>query len=264
MNAVLAPWARPWRDASVLFVLLFGGTLAALALDHRLLGGISVWIKPLKFQVAVVMHFGTLILLARLLPAARRASQGLRWLVASSTGAALFEIGYIMLQAGRGRASHFNHETVAEYVLYIAMGVGAVVLVLAPFVMGLWLWRDHGKWLRSDPLRLAAALGMVLSALTTLVVAGFLSAHGSHWVGHAAGDAGGLPLFGWSQQVGDLRVPHFFATHGLQLVPLLGYALRRRGARGALYVAVGAAAWLALTAMVFVQALQGRPFLVLG
>lgn len=184
--------------------------------------------------------------------------------MASSTGAALFEIGYIMLQAGRGRASHFNHETVAEYALYIAMGVGAVVLVLVPLVMGLWLWRDHGRWLRSDPLRLAAALGMVLSALTTLVVAGYLSAHGSHWVGQVAGDAGGLPLVGWSQRVGDLRVPHFFATHGLQLVPLLGYALRRRGTRGALYVAVGAAAWLALTAMVFVQALQGKPFLVLG
>src|SRR5690606_10217231 len=134
---------------------------------------------------------------------------------AASTAAGLFEIGYIMLQAARGRASHFNNETVLESAMYALMGIGAVTLVVAPFIMGVWLWRDYGRNLRADPLRLAAALGLVLSAVTTLVIAGFMSSFwGSHWVGDATSDAGGLPLVGWSQQVGDLRVAHFFASHG--------------------------------------------------
>src|SRR5690606_38973715 len=101
------------------------------------------------------------------------------------------------------------------------------LLVAAPFLMGVWLWRDYGgKALRDDPLRLSAALGLVLSAVTTLVIAGYMSSvAGAHWVRNVTTDAGGLPLVGWSQQVGDLRVAHFFASHGLQFLPMLGFAL---------------------------------------
>jgi hypothetical protein len=252
-------------DASFVFAGLFLVTLGALAVDERLLNGIPVWIKPLKFQASLALHFATLVLLARLLPAARLGMRVFRAVVAVSTGAGLFEIAWIMLQAARGRASHFNEETVLEQVMYGLMGIGAVVLVAAPFLMSVWLWRDHGKALRGDPLRLAAALGLVLPAVTTLVIAGYMSSiAGAHWVGNVTTDAGGLPLVGWSQRVGDLRVAHFFASHGLQFLPLLGWALRRRGRAGSRAVLGATLAWLAFTAAVFVQALAGRPFLDLG
>lgn len=257
--------AQPWVDASWVMAALFLVTLGALAVDERLLNGVSVWSKPLKFQASLALHFATLALLARLLPEARRHARGFRAAVAWSTCAGLLEIAWIVLQAARGRASHFNEETVLEQVMYALMGVGALVLVAAPFLMGYWLWRDFGPGLRRDPLRLAAALGLALSAVATVVVAGYMSSiAGSHWVGNVTTDAGGLPLVGWSQRGGDLRVAHFFSSHGMQFLPLLGYALRRRGQAGSIAVVAATLAWLAFTAAVFLQALGGRPLLVLG
>lgn len=263
---VAAPATRTWIDVSFLYVGLFVVTLGALAVDERLLNGISVWIKPLKFQASLALHFATLVLLARLLPVERLATRRFRAMVTVSTAAGLFEIGWIMLQAGRGRASHFNDETILEQVMYMLMGAGAVLLVAAPFLMGVWLWRDYGgKALRDDPLRLSAALGLVLSAVTTLVVAGYMSSvAGAHWVGNVTTDAGGLPLVGWSQQVGDLRVAHFFASHGLQFLPMLGFAMRRGGRAGAHVILGATLLWLVFTAGVFLQALDGRPFLAPG
>jgi len=255
---------QPWRDAAFLFAVLFLLTLGAPLVDERLLNGISVWTKPLTFQSSLALHFATLVLLARLLPEARRRGAGLRHLVVVSTTAGLLEIAYIMLQAARGRASHFNDETAVEAFLYILMGIGAVTLVVAPFVMGLWLWQARGRELLRDPLHLGAALGLLLPAVLTAVVAGYMSGAGSHWVGDITTDAGGLPLFGWSQRAGDLRVAHFFASHGMQFLPLVGYLFRDRGRRGSAYVAMATAAWLLLTLGVFLQALQGQPFLVLS
>ena len=36
-----------------------------------------------------------------------------------------------------------------------------------------------------------------------------------------------IQLLGWSREVGDLRIPHFIATHMMQLLPLLGWLLDR-------------------------------------
>lgn len=251
---------RPWQDVAFLFGALFVITFGAYAVDERVLDGISVWIKPLKFQASLALHFATLAVLAGLLEEARRRSRTFSLIVGASVAAGLFEIAYIMLQAARGRASHFNNETALESVMYALMGVGAVILVLAPLIIGVWLLRDHGRRLRADPLRLGAALGLVVAAVSTLAVAGYMSTSGGHWVGEVATDVGGLPVFGWSQQVGDLRVAHFFSAHAMQVLPLAGLGLRNAGVRGSLYVIAGSAAYLSFTGAVFAQALLGRPF----
>lgn len=255
--------ARPWRDVTVVFAVLFVITLGAWSLDERELNGISVWIKPLKFQLSLALHFATLALLARLAPEPFRRGRIFGWIVISSVAAGLFEIFYIMLQAGRGRTSHFNDETAVEVVMYALMGIGSLVLVAAPLIMGAALLRHPGARVRREPMRLGAGLGLVLSALATVIVAGYLSTHGGHWVGGVPSDAGGLPVFGWSQQGGDLRVAHFFATHAMQVLPLVGYALRNHGPRGARLVAAAGGLYAALTAATFVQALLGQPFIAL-
>ena len=116
-----------------------------------------------------------------------------------------------------------------------------------------------------DPaLRAGLALGLVLTFVLSVVFAGYMSNTGSHFVGAAASDAGGLWPMGWSRAVGDLRVAHFFGTHAMHAVPLAGFVAGRVlparpavlatwGVRGAL----GGASALA----VFAQALAGRPFL---
>ena len=58
---------------------------------------------------------------------------------------------------------------------------------------------------------------------------------------------------GWSREVGDLRLPHFLATHALHVVPLAGLT----GNRGVVWgTALG---WTALTLWCFARALMGLP-----
>ena len=255
--------ARLWVQAALLIAVLAVPTLVAYAIDERQLNGISVWIKPLKFQASVALHLVTLAVMTSLLIERIRNGwllHGAAWL---STVMALFEIVYIMVQAARGRASHFNDETMFEVAMYAAMGVGAVVLVVTSALVGVLALRasrlDVG-----DGLKMGAWLGLIAGSLATLVVAGYLSSTGSHWVGGVASDVSGLPIVGWSTTGGDLRVSHFFATHLMQVLPLVGLLMDRRMAAQAPRVVWAVfGLWLAVVVGTFVQALVGLPLLAL-
>lgn len=240
-------------------------SLLALGLDDRLINDISVWSKPLKFQASLVMMLATLLLLLPLIEARTRAGYGvfLASLVAAIT--ANGEVFYITLQAARGRASHFNHSTPIEAAAYSVMGVGAALLVFSSLMLGVYiLLRPRPD--ASAGLRLGAGWGLVLGSVATLLTA-FPLASGEiggpgHWVGGVRSDLGGLALFGWSRTGGDLRVPHFFATHIMQALPLLGLLLDRV-APGHVRpgLALGALLSIGVVAATFLQAVSGRPFL---
>ena len=71
-------------------------------------------------------------------------------------------------------ASHFNDATRFEEIAYIPMGVGAVGLVVATFIAGLMLWR-HPHSDATPAMRLAAAGGLMLSGLASLLIAGYVA-----------------------------------------------------------------------------------------
>lgn len=236
---------------------LLAPSLIALGLDDRLLNGISVWSKPVKFQLSLVLLYGTLLLLLPLAAPTRGLARAS--LVIAATGT--FEIAYITLQAARGRASHFNDATPLEATMYSAMGAVVTVLVLAVAWIGVAIWRTRPR-AGAAGLHLGAALGLVLGALLTLVTAFVLAGNGGHWVGGTPSDVGALPLFGWSRTGGDLRVPHFFATHIMQALPVLGLVADRIAPRRATaLVWTGAAVAAVVVAATFAQAMAGRPFL---
>ena len=241
---------------------LLAPSLIALGLDERLINGVSVWSKPVKFQLSLSLMLLTVAWLLPLLPPARRASRWVRWAALATATAATLEIAYITLQAARGRASHYNADTPLETTLYAVMGVGATTIVTGAFVVGVAIWRSPPAPGRAG-LRLGAAVGLTLGAVLTLITAGILSGGGEagHWVGASRTDAGGLPLFGWSRVGGDLRVPHFFATHIMQALPLLGLAADRLAPRRAIpAVWIGAGLGVAIVVATFVQARAGLPF----
>lgn len=236
---------------------LLAPSLIALGLDDRLLNAVSVWAKPIKFQLSLTLLFGTLVLLVPLALPTRGIARACLVIVA----AAVFEIAYITLQAARGRASHFNNETPVEAMMYRGMGGAVVVLVVTVGWIGLRIWRSPPRP-GAEGLRQGAAIGLMLGAALTLVTASVLSSGAGHWVGGPATDAGGLPLFGWSRSGGDLRVPHFFATHVMQALPLLGFAADRLAPRRAApLVWAGAGISVLVVAATFAQAMAGRPFL---
>ncbi|MFM9939770.1 MAG: hypothetical protein ACKVP7_09760, partial [Hyphomicrobiaceae bacterium] len=77
-------------------------TSAALSLDGRTVNGISVWIKPLKFQASLAVQLLTVAWALRWVPEAQRRGAVMRVLAALMAYAALFEIGYIGHQASLG------------------------------------------------------------------------------------------------------------------------------------------------------------------
>ncbi len=243
---------------------LFLPSVIVAGIDDRLLNAISVWSKPIKFQLSLIVTLATLLWLLPLLSVQQLSSRLVRWAGIAVSGASTLEIFYITLQAARGRASHFNAQTPPEAMLYSLMGVGAVVLVIGCFVFGLALWRAP-RQTGQDGLRLGGAVGLMLGAVATLITAGILGSGAlsdqSHWIGGIRSDANGLPLVGWSSTGGDLRVPHFFATHLMQALPILGLlADRLRLQRPLLIISLGAIGGVVVVVATFVQALAGHSF----
>lgn len=102
---------RFWLAGAALMAALAPFTLAALLIDTRLLDGANVWAKPLKFQVSFAVHFATLAVVSARLSEAWRRGWLLSVLVPLSLISLFVEIGYMMLQAARQEASHFNVST---------------------------------------------------------------------------------------------------------------------------------------------------------
>ena len=220
--------------------------MAAYGLDDRVFQGDNIWLKPLKFHLALAVYTGTLALFAMLLPEGSFGSRRWRIYIGVVAACILAELLWIGGAAALGTGSHFNQSGVWA-ALYGVMGVAAVTLTSLSFAMGLVFWRH-----RADPLMLAVALGLVLTFVLTVPVAGTMSSGAGHLVGTPVTDAR-FPLMGWSMEVGDLRLPHFLATHAMHVVPLAGLT----GSRGAVWAT--AAGFTGLVGWCFARALMGLP-----
>jgi hypothetical protein len=272
-HAQASPRPHDWLDAlyrgqsllagvGLLLLLMMIPTFAAWLLDGRTLDGISVWIKPLKFQASLAVQFLTVAWLMLWLPPARRHTRLVSTLALSMSAAALLEIGYISHQSMLGQGSHFNLATPYTQIMYALMGAGALVLVGATGTIGWRILRDGD---RSDPMVLAAGIGLVLGSILGLVTGASLSLNQEHWVGGLRTDAAGLPIFGWSRTGGDLRVAHFFGLHMMQALPLAALLAGRLAGATATRRTIWIVAILgiALTAATYVQALMGLPLVPL-
>jgi hypothetical protein len=249
---------RAWVGATCFMIAIMIVLTPAAIYDTRLLDGVGVWEKPLKFALAIAVHFATLAILVQLLPPEIRTGSRMARLVRFSVTAAIFEIGYIIFQAARGRPSHFNFDTPFETGMYALMGVGAVYLAIVPFIVGRMIWKQGG--VTDSGYKLGAVTGLLLASVATLVVAGYMSGVAyDRWVGVPTG-AQGVPFFGWSREVGDFRPAHFVGLHAMQILPLIGLAGDRFApalARPAVWIA--AAILVLATAGLFIQALAGLP-----
>lgn len=226
--------------------------------DTRLLNGAPVWAKPAKFALSFAVMFGTLALVARRLSPQWRDGRTLRITVAVMAAAMIFEMAYMIFMAARQDASHFNFSTRFTETMYSLMGLGAVSLMVGVLVFGVAALRDAAAAF-GPALRWGVGWGFIQSFVATLVTAGYMSSAGTH-VGVAPEGAATLPLLGWSGAVGDIRPAHFLALHAMQVLPLAGFLFDRLGV-GVRPMRWVAAAYAALTAAVFAQALGGMPLI---
>lgn len=221
--------AEPLLGATgILLALALIVTVPALALDNRVLRGENIWLKPIRFQIALSAYFLTLAYFARWLPAGMTKGRVYRGFAYVIVVAAVAEIVWIGGAAAVGVGSHYNLDAPATAWLYSAMGIVAVVLTSASLVYGIAIWRAPA-WEQNDAVRQAVALGLMLTFGLTVPVAGYLSAFAPADVKSAGVqvlDAEVIGTFlGWSRPSGGLRTAHFLATHAMHFLPLLGLVL---------------------------------------
>lgn len=248
-----------WTATLVMLLML---ALAAVVwtIDKRLINEVSVWAKPMRFAISAAIHMATLALVVGLLGKGWRTGTVLAVVAAACAIASLGETIYIIIQAARQQASHFNLSTPFTRAMYSMMASGAVVITLSAAVIGVVAFADPEARM-APALRLAFLLGLVGGAVLTLVTGFAIGSRLSPHVGiHPTGGAR-MAVTGWSLVVGDLRVAHFLGTHMIQAIPLVGLIAARRlpPAVALATVWISAIGWTGLVWLASQQALAGRP-----
>lgn len=259
------PISRLWTDApaftalALLITLAMLPVLAAMTLDARSFGGEDIWLKPLKFHIALAIYLATLSFFARWMTPVQRESRAWRVFVAVVCICVMAELLWIGGAAALGTGSHFNLSSPVWAQLYSLMGVAAVTLTSASLVMGVAIARNAATGL-APAVKLSVVLGLVLTFALTVVTAGYMASTPGHFVGVPVTGAR-VPVMGWSREVGDLRVAHFLATHALHGLPVVGWLAARWLAAAAArrVVWIAAAGYVLAVAGTFVQAIAGQP-----
>jgi len=278
MENIAIELRRAWRDSaaltatSVLMLAALVASCAGIFLDPRVITGVLAWLKPAKFAISTAIFSGTIAWLYRYITIWPGFMRAVGWVLAAVL---VLEVAIIDVQAARGTTSHFNAATPLDGALFAVMGAAIGFLWLGSVAVLIALFRqkfENPAWgwlLRLGMLTtvLGSAGGGLMLRMTPEQSAEMHATHTVHAVGgHTVGapDGGpGIPGVGWSTQHGDLRVPHFFGLHGLQIIPLLGWLALRRRRDQAVGKQIGVAfaiagSYLVLVAILTVQALRGQ------
>lgn len=253
-----------YAGAALCLATLALPTAFAMALDQRTLLDISVWVKPLKFEIALLVYLATLAWFAGWLPKEVVAARWYRIFSLAVVLSVAAELVWIGGAAAFGIASHFNGDSLFMSAIYRLMGALAVLLTSSALVYGVQILRDRNS--RLEPaFRSSVGVGLIATFTLTLAVAGFMASGDSHFVGGNQSDAESLPLMGWARDGGDLRVAHFFATHAMHFIPIFGFiAGSLLQARRATFAVLGFSAfYAAFTSLTFIEGLSGQPFMTL-
>ncbi|WP_196054670.1 hypothetical protein [Nocardia aurantiaca] len=273
---------RPLLASTSAMAALGVFSLCAMAFDDRILLGESVWLKPLKFAVAMALYCGTLAWLMSFPHRGRRLTW---WMGVVFAATAVMDVGFIVVQAARGTFSHFNtqHDTVNTIGQWV-FTIGVPGLFLANLVIAVTLsWQRITD--RPTSLAIRAGLGIAVLGMALAYIMGY---SGTQHTTDAAGrpvtlmsghtfetgrpdvrdGVAGMPLTHWSTVGGDLRIAHFAGLHGIQLLigaaavlarlaPAVGW-LRPERTRARL-IGVLAMGYTGLVAVLLWQGLRRQP-----
>lgn len=251
---------RVYGGVAMAMLVAFLITLVLYAGDSRVLDNLdSVWAKPLKFELALALHAGTLALVVSRMAPPLREGRWMRLVALVFLAACSIEMGYIILQAGRAEPSHFNESTSFHRLMFSVMAICAVFIIGTAGAIGVTAWRDTG--FEAHPaVKLSVVLGLTMGTVLTLITAFAIGGNGSPYVGLIPDPNARMALTGWSRVGGDLRVAHFLATHMIQVIPLVAFctALQtsHRVAHG--FVLGASGLWMGWTILEFLAASGGN------
>jgi hypothetical protein len=181
-----------YAGAALCLAALIAPTLVAMTLDGRTFAGVNVWLKPLRFEVALTVYLVTLAWFAGWLPQGVTSTRWYRIYSASVVCAIAAEMIWIGGAASLGIASHFNESSPMLAWTYRLMGGLAVLLTSSSLIYGILILRNRNS--RLDPaFKLSVGLGLVLTFVLTVIVAGYMASNGGHFVGGSSTNAAGAP-----------------------------------------------------------------------
>lgn len=252
---------------------LLPALILAYSLDHRTVLDVNIWIKPIKFAIALGIYAFTLSLYITYLPASWRDSKLFNAFVGVVIFTILGEMLWLIFAASIGEPSHFNQSHPVLAPVYFLMGVFATILTALSLVVGIGILRNPVRQLK-PVLHYSLAYGLIVTFILTMTTAGYMASNEaqSHTVAHAtttATTAELLPIVGWVRNAGDLRVSHFFATHALHALPLVAWLLLQllpermiaensKARKLALFLTAG---YSLIVAATFFQATSAYPFI---
>lgn len=223
-------WHGPLAWFTVSMIILAAVCAVGYAVDDRVLVGMAIWAKPLKFSISFALYGVTLAWMLSQVQRPRWRRIGW-WAGTVLVVVSVLEMVAIVGQVVRGAQSHFNFATPFDGAVFTAMGILISVLYVCTLVVGVVLLRSP---MRDAAFTWALRLGVLIAVVGLSV--GFLMLtptpaqdlegplRGAHTVGPPDGGPS-LPFVGWSTTGGDLRVAHFLGMHGLQALPLFALAL---------------------------------------
>lgn len=244
-----------WGGAGFLLLVPIG--IAWGALDGRTVDDEVVALKPIRFALSIGVYMLTASWMFGYVQPQRLASTPALAATGMMLVGSAVEFLLILVQAVRGRQSHFNTDTPADAAIYAAMGVFAVLFVGAVLPLA-WEIARHPRGVVDPNMIVAIVAGLSL----TFVAGGGTGALMSRASGHAVRPAGtSLPLLGWSLDGGDLRIPHFLGIHAMQALPLLAGIARWLQPRfsGLLFAAMTAGYIMAAAALLRAALRGGAP-----
>jgi hypothetical protein len=224
-------------------------------IDHRMLMGVNIWLKPMKFAVSIGIYSWTMAWFLGYLPESNTKNT-VTWIIILTMA---IETACIALQAGRGILSHFNISTPLNGAIFTTMGIAIGVNT---FAVGMVLRLFFQETAPLDPAYLwairAGLLIFIVASLQGYLMGGRLQ----HSVGAPDGTLG-LPILNWSRSVGDLRVMHFIGLHAIQILPMFGFFLAQRlsSQTAVIAVAVLSVVYAAVCIAALIQALAGIPII---
>lgn len=214
--------AAPYQKFAYLVsaLMMFSGLFHLFALFFS---GDS-WAGDVSFRKAITFGFSFGLTLATLawffsfLPKNRI----LAWLTLSALSvASLYEVFAVTLQRWRGVASHFNTATPFDAAIFSLMGTAVSIIGLVIVVITLWSFFPSSA---SPSLAWSIRLSLLL-----LIAAQFFGVqiiiHATTQLENNTGLA--LTIFG---NAGVMKLPHFFAMHAIQVLPVLALLDSKAGA----------------------------------
>ncbi|PJZ47261.1 hypothetical protein [Leptospira brenneri] len=220
-------------------IFMAGLTIAILPLlflDTRTLLGTQIWIKPLKFTLSVGLYSFTTAWVMFIFLNDWKYSYRTQMIL---TITSFIEIVFITLQAARGEASHFNISTLWNQIVFSVMGTSISIFWLFHLWVGYQIFRKKAI---PHSVKESLVWGLGIAGFAMIIAffmtsprpeqlesmkQGIFQTSGSHNFG--TGDPGKeIFFFGWSTKLGDMRVPHFFGMHVMQIFVFLSAYLMKK------------------------------------